>query len=96
MRISDIEKRIICDVVDRYDPTARTFLFGSRSRDDAKGGDIDLLCLSQHIDRVARRRIKRDILDVIGEQHLDFIVRNSEDHPFVACILEDEHVIELK
>jgi predicted nucleotidyltransferase len=96
MRISDTEKRIICDVVSRYDPAARTFLFGSRCREDERGGDIDLLCLSHQIDRFARRKIKREILDQIGNQQLDFVVQASEDHPFAACIFEDKHVIELK
>ena len=96
MRLSNEQKKIICDTVELFDPTARTFLFGSRTRDREKGGDIDLLCVSKRIDRVDRRKIIRSILDQIGEQRLDFIVQESEDLPFASCLFEGGDVIELE
>lgn len=75
MRLREIERAAILDPVRARDPDARVILFGSRARDDAKGGDIDLLVVSREIGFRDEWGIRRDILDRIGWQKLDLLVR---------------------
>ena len=46
MRLTQEEQRAICGSIHKVDPDARILLFGSRVNDEARGGDIDLLVLS--------------------------------------------------
>jgi predicted nucleotidyltransferase len=47
MRISDYEKDSIVNAVSEIDTKASIWLFGSRTDDTKKGGDIDIAVLSQ-------------------------------------------------
>lgn len=93
MRLLDRERKVIADTIRGVDPRAQLFLFGSRARDDARGGDIDILCISSAIDRRQRRQIRRSILDQIGEQKLDLVVESNAEKPFVRLILRDAEEI---
>lgn len=88
MRLSQEECQLICKTLQSVDPNAKTYLFGSRVHDHYKGGDLDLLCLSNTIDRKTTRQIKRRILDQIGDQKLDLLVKSNVNSPFVKMILE--------
>jgi predicted nucleotidyltransferase len=77
MRLTPQQKTAILAAVGRMDPEARIILFGSRVDDRAKGGDIDLLIVSDRIGLHQEWEIRRDILDEIGWQKLDLIVRRS-------------------
>jgi len=87
MRLTQHQQAVIRETVAEADPSARTFVFGSRAVDDARGGDIDLLCFSRKIDRHGRRRIKRSLCDRLGAQKIDFIVADDEASPFVRLIM---------
>jgi len=43
MRITEHEKDTIIEAVKNIDPDAKIWLFGSRTDDHKKGGDIDLV-----------------------------------------------------
>jgi predicted nucleotidyltransferase len=81
MRLSDRERDSILSAVRRYDRRARVFLFGSRADDGKRGGDIDLLVLPDTIGPAERRRIRRSICDVIGEQKIDLLVASDLADP---------------
>ncbi len=49
MRITHQERITIVQAVQAQDPAAQIFLYGSRTDDQALGGDIDVLLLSQKI-----------------------------------------------
>lgn len=90
MRISEsisysIKKRIQGSI-----PNAEVFLFGSRADDSAKGGDIDLLLLTEEkLPLVSINRIRRLILNDIGEQKIDIVnFTKSMTHPFKSLALE--------
>jgi predicted nucleotidyltransferase len=74
MRLSPSQAQAIRTAVARQDPAARVILFGSRADDHARGGDIDLLVISECLGLRDEWRIRRDILDEIGWQKLDLIV----------------------
>ncbi|MCC5806754.1 MAG: nucleotidyltransferase domain-containing protein [Opitutales bacterium] len=89
MRLSVAEQQIILETLREYDPEARVFLFGSRTDDHAKGGDIDVLCLSSRLDRQGRRRARRALSDRLGGQRVDLVVSASESKLFVRMVLPD-------
>jgi predicted nucleotidyltransferase len=77
MRLTQQERKVICDSIHRVDPDARILLFGSRVDDQARGGDIDLLVLSDRLGFDDLWPIRREILDRIGWQKLDLIIENE-------------------
>lgn len=89
MRLSEAECEVILTAIAEADPCARTFLFGSRADDDARGGDIDLLCFSNKIDRPMRRQLKRSICDRLGDQRIDLVVTPTDTDPFVRLVLPE-------
>jgi predicted nucleotidyltransferase len=75
MRLTASEADAIREEVSRLDPEAELYLYGSRTDDAARGGDIDLLVVS---DKLALRdvlRLRIRILDRIGWQQLDLVTR---------------------
>ncbi len=87
VRLTNHKQDVIRPTVGAADPSARTFVFGSRAVPNGRGGDIDLLCFSTKIDRHGRRRIKRALCDRPGEQRIDFIVANDATSPFVRLVM---------
>jgi predicted nucleotidyltransferase len=75
MRLAAEDVRSIREEVARRDPEAEVWLFGSRVDDARRGGDIDLLVISEHIDLAEELKLKAAILDRIGWQRLDLIIR---------------------
>lgn len=83
MRLTDKEKSVIRKAVAEADPAARIFLFGSRTDDTGKGGDIDLLILSDFLGRAEKREIKFRLFDALGEQKIDLLIARDLSDPFV-------------
>ena len=90
MRLTPEQQRVILEAVHREDPDARVMLFGSRADRDARGGDIDLFVISDRIGMRQEWKIRREILDAIGWQKLDLIVRRRDqlDSPISRIALE--------
>jgi uncharacterized protein len=90
MRLAAHEVAAVCEEVRQLDPAADIYLFGSRADDSARGGDIDLLVISDHLGFRDLLRLRRAILDRIGWQQLDLIIRRREElhEPLVAMALE--------
>lgn len=78
MRLTADERRAIVDTVARVaGHEARVRLFGSRTRDDARGGDIDLAVDMPHaVDRPAllAARIEAALAEALGEQKIDVLL----------------------
>ena len=70
-------------------------LFGSRTDDNKKGGDIDLLVLTRDkIELKQKWQIRRDIENAIGEQKIDIVnFAFSDKSNFKQVILEDALVM---
>ncbi|MBT4502980.1 MAG: nucleotidyltransferase domain-containing protein [Gemmatimonadetes bacterium] len=89
MRLDSEQARAIKDVVAASDPGAEVFLFGSRVKDEERGGDIDLLIMSSKIDPDERRRIKLRLIDRLGPQKIDLLVAWDTEKPLVRIALQE-------
>lgn len=88
MRITEFEKKIIKNAIIKLDGGAEIFLFGSRTDDEKKGGDIDILVISDKIDISDVIDIKFEIFKHLEEQKIDIIVKNTRNDPFVEIVME--------
>jgi predicted nucleotidyltransferase len=85
MRLSDTERDAITTAVARHFGTdARVFLFGSRTDDLRRGGDIDLLVETGLPESVALRAKIATISDIqlaIGDQKIDLVTCEHRSSP---------------
>ena len=90
MRLDIHELDAIRGEIRRFDPAAEIYLYGSRTDDAARGGDIDLLVISDNLGFHYVLRLRTRILDRIGWQQLDLLVRrrNQLAEPMAALALE--------
>lgn len=89
MRLTEEEAKIIKEVVFHFDNEARIFLFGSRTREEERGGDIDLLLLSQKLSIKDIYKIKSELWERIGEQQIDIILAKDDSKPFTRIALKE-------
>jgi predicted nucleotidyltransferase len=83
MRLKDSEVSIIKDAIKNFDENAEIILFGSRVDDNAKGGDIDLLIISDKIKNSEKRKIRLKIFDQLEEQKIDIIATSGIKGAFI-------------
>ena len=87
MRLSEIEKTTIVNAILEKDKNAQIFLFGSRTDDLKKGGDIDILVQSDEIGLLEIVKIKSTIFKNIPEQKIDLLIsKSNETNHFVDFI----------
>ena len=82
MRITEHEKNAIIEAVMNADPNAQVWLFGSRTDDNKKGGDIDIGIFSSEVDIMGEIEIRQKICDKIGEQKIDLVVSKDGQEAF--------------
>ena len=69
--------------------SAKLYLFGSRVDDTLKGGDIDLLVVSDTLTKKDLRFLRVEFFKHFGEQKLDIVLDNGEfKNPFVKHIFQ--------
>ena len=86
MRLTKKEIKIFKDQILAFDKNASIYLFGSRTNDQAKGGDIDLLVISDKIGFKEKVKIRVGIFNEIEEQKLDLIVKKDFNDTFIKVI----------
>ncbi|MBI4403726.1 MAG: nucleotidyltransferase domain-containing protein [Deltaproteobacteria bacterium] len=92
MRLSFHEQQVIKETIRRFDPSARIYLYGSRARPELKGGDIDLLVISDQLVYRDKITILVEIKTALGEQKIDLLLKNTTEEktdPFVIQILPE-------
>ncbi|GHV86426.1 hypothetical protein AGMMS50230_20340 [Spirochaetia bacterium] len=91
MRISEYEKSAIIDSVKSVDLDAGIWLFGSRTDDSKKGGDIDIAILSKEInmDVMQKIQIRRFICNKIGDQKIDIVTSKDGQEAFFRLAMEE-------
>ena len=77
MRLNEKEITVIKSVVKEFDPNAKVKLFGSRVDDAKKGGDIDLLIISDKITFSDKLSILIKLKEQIGDQKIDILIYDS-------------------
>ena len=77
IRLSSREIKTISDAIRSFDNNASIFLFGSRTDATKKGGDIDLLIISDKIHYYERKKIKLELLNKFGDRKIDLIIADN-------------------
>jgi len=88
MRLKNQEADIIKNTIRGFDPKAEIFLFGSRTDDSLKGGDIDILIFSESMNLRSKLLLKSSLFEKIGEQKIDVIIEKNHTKPFIMYILQ--------
>ena len=83
MRLSELEIKSIISVIEKLDPEAEIYLYGSRIDDSKRGGDIDLAIVSDRINNREKRKIRLTLHDLLGEQKIDIISGKTNMSPFM-------------
>ena len=74
-------------------PGAKIYLFGSRTNDDAVGGDIDLIVLTQnHVDKRLFRSIRIEFYKKFGWQKIDLINFTFDDQSVFRQLIKTNAV----
>ena len=88
MRLEDYEVEAIKNVVNKYDENAQVYLFGSRTDETKRGGDIDLLIISDILTFNEKRKIRLDLYKRLGEQKIDIIITKEIRGAFIKLAYE--------
>ena len=82
MRLSEFEIESIKRLASYHFGTdAQVFLFGSRTNDQQRGGDIDLFIRNpngEHLNTSTKINFITDLILQIGEQKIDVVLDNQE------------------
>ncbi len=88
MRLRELEKKSIVKAIKAFDQEAKIYLFGSRVDDNRRGGDIDLLIVTDKLTFDDKLSIKKKIFCEIEDQKIDIIISRNESEPFVRKIFD--------
>jgi len=88
MRLARQEREAITSAIHQADSDAEIYLFGSRVDDTARGGDIDLLVLSQKIKLMAKLDILAQLHLKLGERKIDLAVFPDASPPFARIAIK--------
>lgn len=89
MRLKETEVRAIVDSVKDLDKDANVYLFGSRTDDSKRGGDIDLLVISQKLGYEDNIKIRQRLYEKLGEQKIHIIIAKNTKNAFVKCAYKE-------
>jgi predicted nucleotidyltransferase len=79
MRLSEYERTSIREAVTNFIPDAKILLYGSRTDDAKRGGDIDILVLTPgEVDLRTRLEIEARMWEKIGEQKIDILIEKPD------------------
>jgi len=91
MRISDEQTNFLKNEILGIVPEAAVYLFGSRVDDRKKGGDIDVMILSdKKLSWKEKSRIRWEFYDKFGEQKLDIMSATfNERDSFKELVIQE-------
>ncbi len=89
MRLANEEQSAISNAIHQVDAGASIYLFGSRTDDTAKGGDIDILVLSKKIDLMAKLEILAQLHQELGDRKIDIAIYPDATRPFPRMVMQE-------
>ncbi|MFA3783470.1 nucleotidyltransferase domain-containing protein [Melioribacteraceae bacterium 4301-Me] len=95
MRLKKEYIEIIKSAVKYYfGESTQVFLFGSRTDDNKKGGDIDLYIETDIKDHVFEKKIKllRKLHKELGEQKIDIVINNFTGDKYIYRAAKEEGI----
>ncbi len=98
MRLSEYEKEVIVSCAkDKFGENTRVILFGSRTVDRKKGGDIDLLVkpgIQASIEEMLQKKINMliEIEQQLGEQNIDLLLQLPGDNRSIVKTAEENGI----
>lgn len=101
MRLSETERKAIKAALNKhFDATARVYLFGSRTDDQKRGGDIDLFIETELQGEelvLAKLRTMSEIQRRIGDRKIDIVTAQAGQTRDISPIVQNarEHRIPL-
>lgn len=93
MRLTGEEIAVIKNVIHQFDEQADVRLFGSRTDDYARGGDIDLLVLSTKITYRDKLLIRSRLKDKLGNRKIDILVTVKPDTVFTGYAYKNSMIL---
>lgn len=79
LRLHKVEIDNIVEAVLSFDKAAKVFVFGSRTNLEARGGDIDLLILSEQITFSDKVSILVELEQRLREQKIDILIKKPHE-----------------
>lgn len=83
MRLKQQEVENITSVIKSLDDHTQIYLFGSRIDNTKRGGDIDILIISQTLCYDDKIKILQRLYDALGEQKIHIIIAKNIKDPFI-------------
>ncbi len=85
MRLKPTEITAIKHCTQQYFNQSKIYLFGSRTDDKKKGGDIDLYIETTIQEDLLEKEIKFlvNLKQLIGEQKIDLVINNNTQDKFI-------------
>jgi predicted nucleotidyltransferase len=94
MRLEDNIRDFLKNEIIKKIPGAEVYLFGSRTDDQALGGDIDILILTKdRVDRKIFRSIRVEFFKKFGWQKLDLVSFPFDDQSPFRKLIESEAIL---
>ncbi len=95
MRLTSFQQHSIRESVERFLPDAKVLLYGSRVDDTKRGGDIDLLVLTNTpFEQSVKYKILASLYRQIGEQKIDLSIEDSDrQSDFTRLVIGDAIVL---
>ena len=90
MRLSKYEQEVIVSCAkEHFGESSQVLLFGSRTNDKRKGGDIDLLVLpgiQESPENMLKKKIQMliEIEQKLGEQSIDLLIHQPNDNRIIV------------
>lgn len=89
MRLDRNQIKTITETIKTFDPSAQIRLFGSRTKGDIKGGDIDLMILSNNLRLRDKLLIRSQLKEKLGNQKIDVILTKKPKTAFEKYAFEN-------
>jgi predicted nucleotidyltransferase len=95
MRLSQENINLIKNSVKEiFDENSKVFLFGSRTDDQKKGGDIDLYIETQIKNDLLQKKLKliNTLHKILGEQKIDIVINNFTSDKYIYEVAKHEGI----